>query len=125
MSYIINLPTFKDSRGKLTVMEKLLPFEIKRFYYIYDVIGGRGGHRHINTFQALLCLNGSCEIYINNGTNENLIVLNDPTKCLILEPKDWHTMYNFSQGSILLVFASEYYDINDYIHEEYNLNDRI
>jgi len=119
MAYIIELPIFGDERGNLTVVEKLLPFDIKRFYYIYDVINQRGGHRHKKTVQALICLGGSCEIYINDGEKEEVVSLDTPDKCLILEPKDWHTMDKFSKGSTLLVFSSEYYDVNDYIDEEY------
>lgn len=119
MAYIIDLPTFKDDRGNLTVVEKLLPFEIKRLYYIYGVAKKRGGHRHKKTIQALICLGGSCEIFINNGEKKTTILLNNPSKCLILENKDWHTMDKFSQNSTLLVLSSEYYDVNDYIDEEY------
>lgn len=119
MSYLIDLPTFKDDRGNLTVIEKLLPFEIKRFYYIYDVTEKRGGHRHKKTIQALVCLGGSCQIYINDGIKEEIVILDTPNKCLIVEPKDWHTMDKFTKSSILLVFSSEYYDRDDYIDEEY------
>lgn len=119
MAYFIDLPTFEDNRGNLTVVEKLLPFEIKRFYYIYNVLDKRGGHRHKKTIQALICLGGSCEIYINNGTKEETVVLDTPSKCLIVDPKDWHTMDKFTEGSTLLVFASEFYDRDDYIEEEY------
>jgi dTDP-4-dehydrorhamnose 3,5-epimerase-like enzyme len=119
MAYIIELPTFNDKRGSLTVVEKVLPFELKRFYYIYDVSSKRGGHRHKKTIQALISLGGSCEIYVNNGESEELFILDTPAKCLILEAKDWHTMDNFSQETTLLVFASEYYDKDDYIDEEF------
>lgn len=119
MAYIINIPKFSDNRGNLNVVEKLLPFEIKRFYYIYDITNKRGGHRHKKTTQALICLGGSCEIYINNGEYGETILLDTPSKCLILDPIDWHTMDKFTQGSTLLVFSSEYYDKNDYIDEEY------
>lgn len=119
MAYFIDLPTFGDKSGKLTIIEKVLPFEIKRFYYVYDVRSIRGGHRHKKTVQALVCLGGSCDVYVNDGKNENTYVLDHADKCLIVEPKDWHTMDNFTQGSTLLVFASEYYDVNDYIDEEY------
>ena len=40
---------------------------MKRIYYIYDVSGKRGGHRHIKNIQALVALNGSCEIFIDDG----------------------------------------------------------
>ena len=119
MAHLIILPTFSDERGVLTVVEKLLPFEIKRFYYIYDVKGERGGHRHKKTTQALISLGGSCEIYVNNGEYEETFLLDSPSKCLILEPKDWHTMDKFETNTTLLVFASEYYDVDDYIDERY------
>ena len=119
MAYIIELPTFEDERGNLTVVQKLLPFDIKRFYYIYDVRDKRGGHRHKKTIQALILLGGSCEIYVNDGTKEEIFLLDSPSKCLILDYKDWHTMNKFSVCSTLLVFASEYYDKNDYIDEKY------
>lgn len=119
MAYIINLPSFRDDRGNLTVVEKVLPFEIKRFYYIYDVTSQRGGHRHHKTIQALISLGGSCEVYVNDGKKEETFLLDAPNKCLILDPKDWHTMDRFSKNTTLLVFSSEFYDVNDYIDERY------
>jgi len=119
VAYIINLPTFTDDRGSLTVVEKLLPFEIKRFYYIYDVLGKRGGHRHKKTIQALICLSGSCEVYVHDGETESMFLLDQPNKCLILNPKDWHTMDEFSINSTLLVFSSEFYEKDDYIDARY------
>jgi len=119
MAHYINLPTFNDSRGSLTVVENLLPFDIKRFYYIYDISSKRGGHRHKKTIQALICLGGSCTIYVNNGELENEYFLDDPSRCLILKPEDWHTMDDFSQGASLLVFSSELYDVDDYVDEQY------
>ena len=82
MAYIIDLPTFGDSRGDLTVVEKILPFDIKRFYYIYDVSDQRGGHRHKKTIQALISLGGSCEIYVHNGKKEETFLLDTSNKCL-------------------------------------------
>jgi hypothetical protein len=119
MPYIINLPTFNDDRGDLTIIEKILPFEIKRLYYICNATKKRGGHRHKKSIQALICLGGSCEIYVNNGKKEQIISLGRESRCLILEPKDWHTMDNFTPGAILLVLASEFYNVNDYIDESY------
>ena len=108
MAYIINLPTFKDDRGSLTVVEKILPYKIKRFYYTYDVNLQRGGHRHKKTIQALISLGGSCEIYTHDGEVEKTFLLDAPTKCLILDSKDWHTMDKFSNGTTLLVISYEF-----------------
>lgn len=121
MAYLINLKTFSDNRGNLTVIEdKELPFKIKRVFYIYGVDNSvRGGHRHKTTVQALVVLQGSCEVYNNNSNDEQRFVLNHPSQCLILEPQDWHNMYNFSKDCILQVFASEYFSESDYIWEPY------
>jgi dTDP-4-dehydrorhamnose 3,5-epimerase-like enzyme len=120
MAYLIDLKTFTDQRGNLTVIEKTIPFEIKRIFYIYGVDNSaRGGHRHHKTKQAAICIQGSCRIYNNDGKNENNYILDKPNKCLILETPDWHTMSQFSKDAILMVLASEYFDENDYIFEPY------
>ena len=120
MAHIIDLRTFIDKRGNLTVIEKVIPFDIKRVFYIYGVDDSkRGGHRHHKTKQAAICIKGSCTIYNNDGQKEETFELNQPNKCLIIDPQDWHTMYNFSSDAILMVFASEYFDANDYIYQPY------
>jgi len=112
MAHLLDLKTHHDARGNLTVIndiEKELPFKGNV----------RGGHRHKTTYQAAICLNGSCVISNHNGAKEEAFLLDDPGKCLILEPKDWHVMSNFSENSVLLVFASESFDANDYIYDKY------
>src|SRR4051812_40531625 len=120
MAHLISLKTFTDSRGNLTIIEKVLPFDIKRIFYIYGVDDSvRGGHRHHKTIQAAVCIRGKCTIYNNNSKIEEVFELDSPDKCLMLMPEDWHKMYNFSEDAILMVFASEYFDANDYIYEKY------
>ena len=120
MARLIDLKTFTDKRGNLTVIEKVIPFDIKRVFYIYGVDDSvRGGHRHKTTIQAAICIQGSCHIYNNNGMEEGNYMLDQPNKCLILEPTDWHSMDQFTNDAILMVLASRYFDSNDYIFEPY------
>jgi len=120
MASILDLKTFTDDRGNLTVIEKVIPFDIKRIFYIYGVDSSkRGGHRHKKTKQAAICIKGSCTIYNNSGNKEEVFELNQPNKCLLIEPSDWHTMYNFTPDAILMVLASEYFDADDYIYDQY------
>lgn len=122
MANIIDLKTFLDSRGCLTVMEKVLPFEIKRVFYIYGVDDStRGMHRHKLTIQAAIALQGSCEIFVQKPDTPltEKYVLDSPGKCLLLQPEDYHWMTKFTPNCILIVFASEYYDAGDYIYEPY------
>ncbi|HVK49827.1 MAG TPA: FdtA/QdtA family cupin domain-containing protein [Pseudobacter sp.] len=121
MAQLIDLKTFTDKRGNLTVIEKVVPFDIKRIFYIYGVDESkRGGHRHKKTIQAAICIQGSCRIYNNNGSTEEYFELNRPDKCLLIHPEDWHTMDQFTPDAILMVLASEYFDANDYIFEPYS-----
>lgn len=123
MAYLINLVNFKDTRGNLTVLdntEELLPFKIKRVFYIYGVDESiRGGHRHKETIQAAICIKGSCVVSNDDGEKNESFLLDDPSKCLILETKDWHQMRDFTPDAILLVFASTYFEESDYIFEPY------
>jgi len=120
MIKLLELPTFEDPRGILTVVEKEVPFDIKRVYYIYQVAGRRGGHRHKKTYQAFICVHGSCEVLSDDGLHQERIRLDSPRKMLLVPPEDWHVMENFSKDGVLLVLASEPYNPEDYIHEPYN-----
>lgn len=121
MAYLIDLETRTDSRGNLTVIEDILPFNIKRVFYIYGVDKSeRGGHRHHKTIQAAICIKGECKIFNNDGVNKDVFHLDMPSKCVMLEPKDWHKMFDFSEDAILLVLASENFDNDDYIFENYD-----
>lgn len=121
-----------DDRGQLVALEELkdIPFKIKRVYYMYDTTSGvsRGHHAHKKTEQVLICVNGSCKIQLDDGHNVEEVELDSPTKGLYVGPKMWHSMYDFTEGSVLMVVASEYYDENDYIRQyneflEYITND--
>lgn len=120
MAHLIKLKTFSEKRGNLTVIENEIPFKIKRLFYIYGVDDSvRGGHRHHTTVQAAICIHGSCIVSSNNGNKKEVFRLDHPSKCLILETQDWHTMHDFTPDAVLLVLASTKFDPDDYIYEEY------
>ena len=121
MAKLLNLKTFTDKRGNLTVIEKVIPFDIKRIFYIYGVDDSvRGGHRHHKTVQAAICIKGSCTIFNNNSNLNEEFLLDTPDKCLLIQPEDWHQMHSFSEDAILMVLASEFFDAADYIYEPYH-----
>ena len=116
---VINLPTFSDTRGSLTVMENALPFVPARTYWIYGSDNQlRGGHRHTYTRQALVAIHGAVTIYMNDSVTEEYIELAHPSQCLLVEPKDWHTM-TFGENAVLLVMSSHPYDRSEYIDTPY------
>ena len=122
MAYLIDIKTITDERGSLTIVEdRQLPFQIKRSFYLHDLKPNkqRGKHRHKKTIQAMICLQGSCKVYNHDGQKEEFFTLDSPSKCLILEPKDWHYMQDFAPNTVLNVLSSDYFDKDDYIYEAY------
>lgn len=116
---LLSLPTFTDPKGSLTVLEQALPFQVVRSYWIYGADNQtRGGHRHTHTRQALISVNGAVSIYMNDGVTEETIALIHPSQCLLVEPKDWHTM-TFGENAVLLVMSSHAYDLTEYIDAPY------
>ena len=79
---IIELPKMTDPRGNLTFIEgqKNIPFPIKRVFYIYDVPAGesRGAHAHHKLQQFLICISGSFDVEIDDGTTKGKFHLNMP-----------------------------------------------
>lgn len=117
---IIEIPKIEDYRGNIAVIENdVVPFEIKRVYYLFDVPSSshRGGHAHKNLVQLLIPLSGSFDVVLNDGKENQTITLNKPDKGLLIKPTIWRELGNFSSGAVCLVIASEVYEEEDYIRE--------
>lgn len=118
---LIEFKSFGDDRGSLVAIEKgnNSPFEIKRVYYIFDNMKGvdRGFHAHIKLKQIAIALSGSCTFIIDDGKKREEVLLDNPTKGLLIEGLTWREMKNFSKNCVLIVLASEPYDENDYIRD--------
>ena len=117
---IVNIPKIEDPRGNLSVIEKeVVPFEIKRVYYLYDVPPGaeRGGHAHKKLQQFLVALSGSFDVILNDGKEEKIVTLNKPFEGLLITNGIWRELKNFSSGAVCLVVASDVFEEADYIRE--------
>ena len=98
--------------------EKHIPFKIKRVYYIYGFESQksiRGYHAHKTLKQVLFCISGTVSIALDDGINKATKILENPNEGIYIGENVWHTMQNFSEDCIILVFASNYYDESDYI----------
>ena len=117
----LDFQTFGDKNGSLIALEenKNIPFDIKRVYYIFDNKKGvrRGFHAHKNLEQVLICVNGSCEILLDDGKEKSIIKLENRNEGLFIEKLVWREMFNFSADCVLMVLASDYYDEKDYIRD--------
>lgn len=120
MNYqLLDFPIHGDHNGNLIALEKGkdFPFDIRRVYYIWgtksDII--RGKHAHKNLEQVIVCVSGSCDFVLNNGTVKETVHLDNPSKGLYVKHNIWREFTNFSKDCVLMVLASEYYSESDYI----------
>lgn len=117
---IIEIPKIENNLGNIAVVENdVIPFEIKRVYYLYDIpsIAIRGGHSHINQLEFLIPLSGSFEVVLDNGFEKKSILLNKPNFGLLIKTGIWRELHNFSSGAVCLVIASNVFDEQDYIRD--------
>lgn len=56
-------------------------------------------------------------IIADDGMNREEFQLASPNQGLYLPPMTWGVQYQYSNDAVLLVFASEYYDPDDYIRD--------
>ncbi|MFD2601391.1 sugar 3,4-ketoisomerase [Flavobacterium suzhouense] len=115
---LVEIPKIVNAQGNIGVIEKdVIPFDIKRVYYLYDVPSSakRGGHAHKNLQQLLVPLSGSFDVTLKDGKEETTITLNKPDKGLLINNNIWRELNNFSSGAVCMVIASGVYDEDDYI----------
>ena len=106
-----------DERGALVEVDlDALPFTVRRAFWVTDVPVGlqRGGHRHKSAAQVLVCTAGRVEIDLRRGRDRATVVLTPHGGALVLAAGIWAAQRYLTQGSTLLVLASESFDPTDY-----------
>ncbi len=114
---LIDLPRFSDGRGSLSFIEPpLLPFEIQRVYYLYDLPAGavRGAHGHRRLEQLIVAVTGSLDVELDDGRSRRVFHLSRPDQGLYVTPMMWRHLRNFSNGAVAMVLASLRFDEADY-----------
>ena len=111
----------EDARGNLAVgeFERQIPFVPKRYFIVSGVPAKevRGEHAHRICDQFLTCPRGSVAVIVDDGTQSEEIVLDHPSLGLFVPSMIWAVQYKYSPDAMLLVFASDYYDPDDYIRD--------
>jgi UDP-2-acetamido-3-amino-2,3-dideoxy-glucuronate N-acetyltransferase len=119
--HIHNLTTVSDLRGDLVVGEfqRDIPFPVKRFFMVHGVDSRevRGEHAHKKCHQFLICTRGSVSVVADDGVKRTEVLLDAPERGLHLPPMVWGVQYKYSPDAVLLVFASDYYEPDDYIRD--------
>ena len=121
---IIDLPTFTDQRGSLSLVDsevaaKLLPFKPERIFWIYGTQAStvRGQHAHRSCWEMVSAVSGSFRLTLSDGREEKTFLLDSPCKGVIIPPMVWCRLYDFAPGTVCLALASDDYDADGYIND--------
>ena len=105
--------TFGESRASI-------PFEIKRFYNIYNFHESgldRGAHAHKNFKQVFFAVTGSFLFSLDDGTIKESYIVQKPFEGVYVGPGVWHNMLNVKVGTVIFVVCSHHYDETDYLRD--------
>lgn len=90
----------------------MIPFEVKRVFYMHNVVQGadRGGHAHRDTDQFAVAVHGSLKIIVSDGLKSRTVILDNPGWGITLPRLTWTSLVDFSDGAVCMVLASTHYD---------------
>lgn len=118
---LFELPEHADPRGALVFAQDgdHLPFPVRRFFALYNVVPGaaRGGHAHRRQHQLLVVFGGSVVITVDDGQTRTTLTLDRPTLALHAPPMLWLELTDFTPGAVCLCLTSEVYTEQDYVRD--------
>jgi hypothetical protein len=121
--HLITVPKVNSKSGMLSFMEVdgTLPFDIKQFYWIYNIEGEahRGNHAHINTDRIIVCISGIIDVVVESVKGERYeFQLNNPSEVLFFPRMHWIKL-KFHKGALAAVGASDVFK-NDITVKDFN-----
>lgn len=116
---LIDIPTFTDERGAISVMDKELPFEVKRVFWLHHIAEGkdRGAHALLDSEEIMVAVHGSFVVDLDDTVNKTRILLDNPNKGLMIRPGIWFRTHSYKNDGVSLIMASEEYARNKYTYD--------
>ncbi len=109
---LIKVPKHQDSRGCLIAFDQnqFTLFSLNRIYCIFDCpeFTARAGHA-VSAHTALIVLNSSVNIDLDNGSKQLTLQLSNPQQALCIHAGIWLRLSHFTADTILLALASQTY----------------
>lgn len=119
--YTMKLQSVSDERGNLVIGEfpKGLPFEARRFFYMYSVDSHavRGEHANRKSKMFFVVVSGSCKVRVTYRSYSKEFSLTSRYEGLFTDVLTWKEMYDFSDDCVLLVLSDSIYDGSEYIRD--------
>ena len=121
--HIIDIKKVREEDGVLLVAEENnpIPFEIKRIFYVKNVVHGasRGNHATKKTKLILVPVSGSCKVHVDNGTVKEDILMDDDSKGLYIDEMVWRSMYDFSDDCVMLAICDHVFAPGNETYDDY------
>ena len=116
---IIDIPTFTDERGAISVMDKELPFQVRRVFWLHHIADGkdRGEHALLDSTEIIVAVHGSFVVDLDDGMEKTSVLLDDPSKGLIIRPGVWFRTHNYKEDGVSLILADEEYNRDKYTYD--------
>ncbi len=120
---LVDVPTFTDERGAISVLDKELPFQVRRVFWLHHIAEGkdRGAHALLDSNEIMVAVHGSFVVDLDDTENKTSILLGDPSKGLMIRPGVWFRTHSYKEDGVSLILAEEEYarDRYTYDYEEY------
>lgn len=116
---LLDVTTFTDERGSLSVIENERPFVVKRVFWMHHIGADkeRGAHAMVEGSEVLVAVHGSFVVDLDDGLSKTSVLLNDPTQGLLLRPGIWSRTHSYKDDCVALILASEEYDRGKYVYD--------
>lgn len=116
---IVNIPTFVDSRGMISVMDKELPFQVKRVFWLYHIVEGkeRGAHALLDSSEIIVAVHGSFVVDLDDSEHKTSVFLDTPNKGLLIRPGVWFRTHSYNNDGVSLILAEEEYAREKYTYD--------
>ena len=117
-SVLVDIPTFTDERGAISVMDKELPFIIKRVFWLHHIKEGkdRGAHALLDSEELMIAIHGSFVVDLDDTETRTSVLLDDPRKGLIIKPGIWFRTHKYMDDGVSLILSSEAYSRGKYTY---------
>lgn len=116
---LIDIATFTDERGAISVIDKELPFQIKRVFWLHHISEGkdRGAHALLEGMEIIVAVHGSFVVDLDDSTEETSVLLDVPSKGLIIRPGVWFRTHSYKGNGVSLILADEEYRRDRYTYD--------
>ena len=115
----VDVPTFTDERGAISVIDKELPFQVRRVFWLHHIADGkdRGEHALLYSSEIIVAVHGSFVVDLEDTETKTSILLDNPSRGLLIRPGVWFRTHSYKDDVVSLILAEEEYARDKYTYD--------